>query len=66
MPVSKLRIIFFAFQGHPEFSADYLSYLMNKRRDIIGEEKYKKAMDSLEIDQDALLVARWIVNFIRR
>lgn len=54
------------FQGHPEFSADYLNYLMNKRRDSIGEEKYKKAMDSLEIDQDALLVARWIVNFIRQ
>lgn len=54
------------FQGHPEFSADYLSYLMNKRRDSIGEEKYKKAMDSLEIDQDALLVAGWIVNFIRQ
>jgi len=54
------------FQGHPEFSADYLSYLMNKRRDSIGEEKYKKAMDSLEIDQDALLVAAWIVNFIRQ
>ena len=54
------------FQGHPEFSADYLSYLMNKRRDSIGEEKCKKAMDSLEIDQDALLVAGWIVNFIRQ
>ena len=54
------------FQGHPEFSADYLSYLMNKRRDVIGEEKYKKAMDSLQYELDALLVARWIVNFIRQ
>ncbi len=54
------------FQGHPEFSADYLSYLMNKRRDIIGEEKYKKAMDSLQYELDALLVARWIVDFIRQ
>ena len=54
------------FQGHPEFSADYLIYLMNKRRDIIGEEKYKKAMDSLQNDQDALLVALWIVNFIHQ
>ena len=54
------------FQGHPEFSADYLSYLLNKRRDIIGEEKYKKAMESLQCDQDEQLVARWIVDFIHQ
>ena len=54
------------FQGHPEFSADYLTYLMNKRRDVIGEEKYKKAMDSLQYELNALLVTRWIVNFIRQ
>lgn len=54
------------FQGHPEFSADYLNYLMDKRRGIIGEEKYKKAMDSLQYDQDALLVARWIIDFIHQ
>jgi len=54
------------FQGHPEFSADYLNYLMAKRRDLIGEEKYKKAMESLQYDQDAQLVARWIINFIHQ
>ena len=54
------------FQGHPEFSADYLNYLMDKRRDIIGEEKYKKAMDSLRYHQDALLVVRWIIDFIHQ
>ena len=52
------------FQGHPEFSADYLNYLLNKRRDIIGEEKYNKAMASLQYDQDEKLVARWIIDFI--
>jgi len=54
------------FQGHPEFSADYLHYLLNKRRDIIGEEKYKKAMDSLQCDQDAQLIVRWIIDFIHQ
>ena len=54
------------FQGHPEFSADYLNYLLNKRRDIIGEEKYNKAIDSLQYDQDVQLVVRWIIDFIHQ
>ena len=32
------------FQGHPEFSEDYLKYSMNKRRDLIGEETYHKCV----------------------
>jgi GMP synthase-like glutamine amidotransferase len=54
------------FQGHPEFSVDYLNYLLNKRRDIIGEEKCKKAIDSLQYAQDNQLVVRWIINFIHQ
>ncbi len=54
-----------AFQGHPEFSEDYLKYSMNKRRDLIGEEKYNKALDSLKGSQDSQLVAQWIINFIK-
>jgi GMP synthase-like glutamine amidotransferase len=54
-----------AFQGHPEFSEDYLEYSMNKRRDLIGEEKYNKALDSLKGSQDSQLVAQWIINFIK-
>lgn len=52
------------FQGHPEFSADYLKYLMYKRRDKIGVEKYDRAIESLQQDQDAKLVAQWIVDFM--
>ncbi len=54
-----------AFQGHPEFSEDYLKYSMNKRRDLIGEEKYNKALDSLKESQDSQLVAQWMINFIK-
>jgi len=54
-----------AFQGHPEFSEDYLKYSMNKRRDLIGEEKYNKALDSLKGSQDSQLVAQWLINFIK-
>ena len=52
------------FQGHPEFSKDYLKYLMNKRRDLIGKEKYNKAVTSLQNNHDSQLVAQWIINFI--
>lgn len=53
-----------AFQGHPEFSNAYLKYLMAKRRDIIGKEKYNNAMDSLQQENDSKRVAQWIINFI--
>jgi len=52
------------FQGHPEFSNDYLRYLMKKRRKLIGNESYNRALSSLDQDQDSLLVAQWIINFI--
>jgi len=51
------------FQGHPEFSPDYLKYLVNKRRDILGDEKYYRAIDSLCQQSDAQLVAQWIIGF---
>jgi len=53
------------FQGHPEFSVKYLMYLMNKRRDIIGEDKYNAAIESMKNDIDAQLVAQWMVRFCR-
>jgi len=53
------------FQGHPEFSEDYLSYLINKRRDLIGEDIVKQAQDSLKTKHDGKRVAKWLVNFIK-
>lgn len=53
------------FQGHPEFSRDYLHHLMTKRRQIIGEQAYQQGMKSLQQNEDNELVAQWIVNFIR-
>ena len=52
------------FQGHPEFSNDYLKYLMSMRREKIGKEKYNKAVGSLSQKNDGQLVAQWIINFI--
>ena len=53
------------FQGHPEFSRDYLKYIMTKRREIIGEHTYQQAIRSLQQPVDHELIAKWIVNFIR-
>ena len=53
------------FQGHPEFSREYLHHLMTKRRQIIGEQAYQQGIQSLEQTVDHELVAKWIVNFIR-
>lgn len=53
------------FQGHPEFSRDYLHYIMTQRRELIGEEAYELGLKSMEKDEDNELVARWIINFIR-
>ncbi len=53
------------FQGHPEFSEDYLRYSMNNRRELIGEEKHNKAIDSFKRPDDSQLVVQWIVDFIK-
>jgi len=54
------------FQGHPEFSTDYLMYLMDKRRDILGEERYNRALMSLNSDIDSLMIAQWMVDFCKQ
>ncbi|RDH84671.1 MAG: GMP synthase [endosymbiont of Galathealinum brachiosum] len=53
------------FQGHPEFTVDYLKYIMNKRRANIGEQEYQKGIRSLSEAVDSKEVAKWIVNFIK-
>ena len=53
------------FQGHPEFSRDYLRHIMTERRAHIGEQAYAQGIKSLEQNEDNELVGRWILNFIR-
>jgi len=54
------------FQGHPEFSRDYLQHIMTERREHIGEQAYEHGIKSLEQNEDNELVAQWMVNFMRR
>lgn len=53
------------FQGHPEYSKKYLLYIMNKRREVIGETTYINAQASLNLEIDESIIANWIVNFIK-
>jgi len=54
------------FQGHPEFSRAYLEYIMDKRREQLGEKTYSKAKLSLGKENDHEMVARWIINFLNQ
>lgn len=52
------------FQGHPEFTADFLRQSMQGRREIIGEQKYQQALATLNQDAHEKIIAQWILNFI--
>lgn len=54
----------FCVQPHPEFVEDYSAFLLNKRRAMLGEEKYLASTQSLEKGHDGLAVARMMVAFI--
>ena len=54
----------FCVQPHPEFVEDFSAYLLNKRRAILGEEKYANSTQSLADGHDGQDVARMMVAFI--
>ena len=53
-----------AFQGHPEFSKAYGRGLMNLRQSRYRPGQYQQALDSLVMNLDNDLVAKWVVDFI--
>lgn len=54
----------FCVQPHPEFVADYSAFILDKRRALLGEEKYQAFTQSLSQGHDGLAVARMMVAFI--
>jgi GMP synthase-like glutamine amidotransferase len=54
----------FCVQGHPEFEAAYSSFLLEKRRDRLGEPMYSSAMESLQHGHDGLSVAKMMIAFV--
>jgi len=54
----------FCVQPHPEFVPEYSAFLLDKRRNLLGEERYTTATQSLVKGHDGAQVARQIVAFI--
>jgi len=65
-PVGIIRIgkRMLGIQGHPEFSADYVKFLMMDRTNRIGERVVKKGVESLSIPLQNSIVAHWIEHFL--
>ena len=54
----------FCIQPHPEFETEISAYLMDKRREILGEEKYTAASASLQHGHEGEHIARMVVAFL--
>ena len=54
------------FQGHPEFSRDYLVALLNSRRKRIGESEVNAALETVSNPTNSDVIGMWIVNFIQQ
>ncbi|KSJ18764.1 amidotransferase [Pseudomonas aeruginosa] len=54
------------FQGHPEFVHDYSRELLELRQQHLGEELYRKGVDSLARDHQGTVVAEWMMRFVAR
>lgn len=51
-------------QGHPEFSKGYASDLMNLRRKELSNDCYQQGLQSLNLNADGEIMARWTRNFL--
>jgi GMP synthase-like glutamine amidotransferase len=56
---------FLSTQGHPEWTKAYSEASMIKRKGIIPPERIESGLDSLYIEPDNGLFARWIIDFVR-
>ena len=54
----------FCIQPHPEFESSLSAYLLDKRRDLLGEERYQASMDSLQLEHEGEHIARLVVDFL--
>lgn len=54
----------FCIQPHPEFEEALSVYLMDKRRDVLGEEKYHASRASLQHGHEGEHIARLVVAFL--
>ena len=67
-PISVYQLAdhFLAIQGHPEFSPEYASALLDLRCDEYGAELVSRARKNIENPVDDTAVATWMVNFLSK
>ncbi|MDO6683293.1 MULTISPECIES: GMP synthase [unclassified Oceanobacter] len=53
-----------AFQGHPEFTAEYTRRLLPRRQRCIGESRFQSGMATLTQPTDTRLVGQWMLDFL--
>jgi GMP synthase-like glutamine amidotransferase len=51
-------------QAHPEFQADYVRYLIEKRKHNIGSAKAESALESLSLATHHQEIAQWLGKFL--
>ena len=56
----------FCMQGHPEFTPDYTSALMETRAEAMGKDRVARADTSLVDGHDGIVIAGWIARFFRQ
>lgn len=52
-------------QPHPEFDEDYAAFLMNSRRQVLGQDGLAARMADLRQGHDGLAIARQMLSFLR-
>lgn len=65
-PVAAFRVNnhIFCVQAHPEFNTELSAHLLKKRRALLGEEKYARALLSLTSEHEGDDLARMVVAFM--
>lgn len=53
-----------SFQGHPEFTPEYFRRLISRRKENIGQDRFVKAMRTLENTTDHKLIGQVLLDFI--
>jgi len=56
----------FCIQPHPEFEEGVSAYLMEKRRELLGEDKYHASRASLALGHEGEHIARMVVAFLEK
>lgn len=53
-----------SFQGHPEFTAEYIQRLLPRRENCIGSDVFERGMSTLSIPTDENLIGQWMLDLI--